>query len=69
MIRDDLAEAHERAWAAIARAGTWPTGEQRVAVAAEIRHAMQCDFCARLKNSLSPEQQAGINDFYRVRHG
>jgi len=53
-IRDDLVEAHERAWAAIAAPGTWLTGERRVAAAAEIRRARTCAHCARIKAALSP---------------
>ncbi len=54
-MRMGLTESHERAWAAIAAPGTWLTGAQRVAVAAEIRHARNCPQCARLKAALSPE--------------
>lgn len=54
MIRQDLTEAHERAWAAIAAPGTWLTGPQRVAVAEEIRRAQSCELCARIKAALSP---------------
>lgn len=53
-IREDLVQAHERAWAAIARPGTWLTGERRVALAAEIRKAHACAHCARIKAALSP---------------
>ena len=54
LIRSDLTEAHERAWAAIAAPGTWLTGERRVAVTAEIRRARDCELCARIKTALSP---------------
>jgi len=54
MIRSDLMEAHERAWAAIAAPGTWLTGERRVAAAAEVRRALACAQCARIKAALSP---------------
>ena len=54
MIRQDLTEAHERAWAAIAAPGTWLTGAERVAVAKEIRRAHCCDLCRRIKAALSP---------------
>ena len=53
-IREDLAEAHERAWAAIAAPGTWLTGARRVAVAAEIRKARACAQCAKIRAALSP---------------
>src|SRR5205814_10478056 len=61
-IRSDLAEAHERAWAAVARSGTWLTGERRVAVAAEIRHALNCALCARIKAALSPNAVQGTHE-------
>ncbi len=58
-IRDDLTDAHESAWVAIGKPGTWLTGAQRVAVAAEIRHAHGCAHCARIKAALSPNAVAG----------
>jgi alkylhydroperoxidase family enzyme len=58
-IRDDLRQAHERAWVAIASPGTWLTGGQRVAVAAETRHAHGCAHCARIKAALSPSAVPG----------
>jgi hypothetical protein len=61
-IRNDLIEAHDRAWAAIAAPGTWLTGERRVAVAAEIRHARDCALCARIKAALSPNAAQGRHD-------
>ena len=61
-IRSDLAEAHERAWAAIAAPGTWLTGERRVAVAAEIRRARDCALCARIKAALSPYAVKGEHE-------
>lgn len=53
-MRQGLTESHQRAWAAIAAPGTWLTGERRVAVAAEVRHARGCALCARLQAALSP---------------
>ncbi len=61
-VRSDLAEAHERAWAAIAAPGTWLTGERRIAVAAEIRHAPACAHCARIKAALSPNAVTGAHE-------
>lgn len=61
-VREDLVEAHERAWAAIAAPGTWLTGEERIAVAAEIRHALTCATCARIKAALSPYADKGTHD-------
>ena len=61
-IRSDLVEAHERAWAAVAAPGTWLSGAQRVAVAAEIRRARECAHCARIKAALSPAAVAGEHE-------
>ena len=61
-VRDDLALAHDTAWTAIAAPGTWLTGIERVAVAAEIRHAHQCSYCARIKAALSPNGVAGVHE-------
>ena len=61
-IRSDLIDAHEHAWAAIARPGTWLTGERRVAVAAEVRRALECKLCARIKAALSPNAVQGVHD-------
>jgi len=62
MIRNDLAESHERAWKAIAAPGTWLTGERRVAVAAEIRRARDCAHCAKIKAALSPNGVQGAHE-------
>jgi hypothetical protein len=61
-MRPDLEQSHERAWAAIAAPGTWLTGERRVAVAAEIRRARDCAYCARIKAALSPYAVQGEHD-------
>ena len=37
--RDDIAAAQLKAWQAIGQPGSWLTGAQRVAVAAEVRNA------------------------------
>lgn len=58
-IRDDLTDAHENAWAALGAPGTWLTGAQRIAVAAEIRQACSCAHCSRIKAALSPNAVAG----------
>lgn len=53
-VRDDLLNAHIRAWTRLASPGTWLTGAQRIAVAAETRQAVQCELCAMRKTALSP---------------
>ena len=61
-VRDDLAEAHRAAWARLARAGTWWTGAERVAIAAESRAAAYCQLCRERKNALSPSSVGGEHD-------
>lgn len=61
-IRGDLVQAHEQAWTAIASPGTWFTGAQRVAVAAEVRRARSCAHCAAIKVALSPNAVAGTHE-------
>jgi hypothetical protein len=61
-IRDDLAAAHIRAWARIARPGTWWDGAERVAIAAETRNALSCTLCRRRKEVLSPLAIEGPHD-------
>lgn len=53
-VRPDLTAAHDRAWRRLARAGTWLTGAERVAVAAEVRNAPACPLCRERKAALSP---------------
>jgi hypothetical protein len=61
-IRDDLAAAQRRAWERLARPGAWWTGAERVAIAAEARHALTCRLCAKRKAALSPHAVAGEHD-------
>ena len=61
-IRDDLAAAHGRAWAHIARPGTWWDGAARVAIAAETRQASGCALCRERKAALSPSAVVGCHD-------
>ena len=44
-IRDDLPATFRRAWERLARPGTWWTGRERVAIAAEIGNAPACALC------------------------
>jgi mono/diheme cytochrome c family protein len=61
-IRPDIAAAQARAWERIARAGAWWDGAQRVAIAAETRHAPNCALCHRRKAALSPAAETGEHD-------
>ncbi len=59
LIRDDLDSALRTAWARIGQPGTWWNAADRVAIAAEARHAMGCPLCAARKQALSPALVAG----------
>ena len=58
-VRSDIAAAHGAYWRALARPGSWWTGEERVAVAAESRNAPTCPLCAARKAALIPAAVAG----------
>lgn len=53
-IRADLGGAYQHYWQQLASPGSWFTGLQRVAIAAEVRHALSCPFCKERKGALSP---------------
>jgi hypothetical protein len=54
VVRGDLVATHKAAWDRLARAGTWWTGRDRVAIAAETRRAARCGLCADRKAAVSP---------------
>jgi len=53
-IRADLLAARGLGWDFLRRPGTWLTGAQKLAVAAETRAARTCATCAARKEALSP---------------
>lgn len=61
-MRTGLADAIEEAWWRLARPGTWWSGAERVAIAAEVRLAASCDLCRRRKAALSPYTVDGVHD-------
>jgi hypothetical protein len=61
-VRVDLVAAQSRAWERLARPGSWWTGAERVAIAAELRHAAGCALCRRRREALSPLAVAGQHD-------
>jgi hypothetical protein len=61
-IRPDLVEAEERAWAWLARPGTWLDASQKLAIAAETRNAHLCRLCRKRRDALSPYQVPGEHD-------
>lgn len=61
-MRGDLTEACDAEWARLARAGNWWSGEERVAIAAAARAALECGLCKQRKQSLSPYGGSGAHD-------
>ena len=53
-MRDELAAMQAQAWQRLASPGTWWTGAERVAIAAESRHAWDCPLCAARAAALAP---------------
>jgi hypothetical protein len=60
-MREELAETQVQAWQRLASPGTWWTGTERVAMAAEARHARDCPFCAARAAVLSPFAVGGAH--------
>jgi hypothetical protein len=58
-VRDDIVASERRAWRRLAAAGTWWTGAERLAIAAEARNATACPLCRARKEALSPRQVTG----------
>ena len=61
-IRAGLEREVQRAWARLAAPGTWWTGAERVAIAAEVRHAPSCGLCRQRQEALSPYTVGGDHD-------
>lgn len=61
-VRDDITDAHRQAWQRISKAGTWWTGKERVAIAAEVRNAVKCTLCKERKAALSPNAVEGTHE-------
>ena len=58
-MREELAATQTQAWQRLAAPGTWWTGAERVAIAAETRQAVDCPLCAARAAALSPLSVAG----------
>ncbi|MBI4514700.1 MAG: hypothetical protein HY699_02650 [Deltaproteobacteria bacterium] len=61
-VRTDLRDAHRFIWEHLRSPGTWWTGRQRVAIAAESRNATACTLCHERKAALSPNAVSGSHD-------
>lgn len=58
-IPEPMRAVQRRAWEGLATPGTWWTGAERVAIAAEARAARACALCRERKAALSPRAVAG----------
>src|SRR5262245_31381930 len=58
-VRDDFAAAHTRFWRRWASPGAWWTGAERVAIAAEVRHARHCVLCKTRRAALARLRRRG----------
>lgn len=61
-IRPDLSHVLDVAWAKIGAPGTWWSGAERVAIAAETRQAAHCEFCRARRAAASASMISGRHD-------
>jgi hypothetical protein len=61
-VREDLRRAHGRLLRHLASPGSWWTGAERVAIAAESRNAAACGLCRERKGALSPAAVQGEHE-------
>ena len=61
-MRDSLAREIEVAWQRLAQPGTWWSGAERLAIAAEARAAPACGLCQSRREALSPYTVDGDHD-------
>lgn len=61
-VRDDFAATHSRFWKRLSSPGAWWTGTERVAIAADVRHAWQCTLCQARQEALTPAAIQGHHD-------
>ena len=61
-VPDRIKDPHRRTWAKLGGLGSWWTGAERVAIADEIRRAMDCALCATRREALSTGAAEGEHD-------
>ena len=61
-VREDLRQAHRFILSHIGSPGTWWSGPERVAIAAEARGTAHCALCRERRQSLSPGAVQGRHD-------
>lgn len=60
-VRSDLERAHARAWRRLGEPGTWLDGRTRIEIAAELRHAVDCELCKARTEALSASVVSGAH--------
>ncbi len=60
-VRASLSDALDEAWLRLSKPGTWWSGEERVAIAAEVRSAETCLLCKQRKASVTPYAIVGTH--------
>jgi hypothetical protein len=58
-MRADLCESQSTGWRRLGEAGTWWTGAERIAIAAETRQAVHCGLCTSRKQAASASMVSG----------
>jgi len=61
-VREDLRQAHARFLRHLASPGSWWSGAERLAIAAESRNALGCRLCLERKEALSPASLQGEHE-------
>ncbi len=61
-VRKEIGETYSWYWQRLASPGSWWTGAERIALAAEVRRATACQFCGQRKDALSPYTLSGNHD-------
>ncbi len=61
-VSDELVAVHRAFWENLANPGSWWTGAERVAIAAETRRARACSLCRKRREGLSPASVQGEHD-------
>jgi hypothetical protein len=61
-VRSRILDSHSEAFNSFTLAGTWFTGQERLAMLREARSASQCALCKERKSALSPYAVKGAHD-------
>ena len=61
-LRADLVQTQREMLEHVARPGSWFSGAERIAIAAESRRADACSLCRERREGLSPEHAQGSHD-------